>query len=268
MSHTDAIVIAVFMGLSVVVAGVLVASLVWREKARSLWFTTGFILLGGFSCWLITTAVFASIIQNRPAMLLICLMPLAMLGILTGILFKTGLYGSRGKTILMALVLMVGAVAGYGQSGSMRNASQVRATLSPLLQKSLSSAAGELNPQPWFILYDEDARALDFSKSGVFSRYSTDPKLINTVVSYRKSTSHVGTWETIQGVKVAEAVVETIHVTVIDTASWSVVDRKRFEAVGEPAKDRRTGVYTQKIAITDSTIKGYLRDLLMPPVEG
>jgi len=267
MSHTDAVVIAVFMGLSVVVAGVLVASLVWREKARFLWFTTGFVLLGGFSCWLITTAVFASIIQNRPAMLLICLMPLAVLGVLTGILFKTGLYGLRGKTILMALVLMIGAVAGYGQSGSMRNASQVRAALSPLLQKTLSSTAGELKPEPWFILYDEDAQALDFSKSGVFSRYSTNPELVNTVVSYRKSKSHVGTWQTVQGVKVAEAVVETLHVTVIDTASWSVVERRSFEAVGEPVKDRRTGVYTQKITVTDSRIKGYLRGLLMPPGE-
>lgn len=264
MSHTDAIVITVFMGLSVVVAGVLVASLVWREKARSLWFATGFVLLGGFSCWLITTAVFASIIQNRLAMLLICLMPLAVLAILTGILLKTSLYGSRGKTTLMIVVLLIGAVAGYGQSGSIRNASRVRAELAPLLQKQLSSATGSLSPQPWFILYDEDAHALDFSRSGVFSRYSSDPELINTVVSYHKSKSHVGTWQTVRGVKVAEAVVETLHVTVIDTASWSVVERKSFEAVGEPTKDRRTGVYTQKIAITDSAVRGYLRDLLSP----
>ena len=264
MSRTDALVIAVTMGMFGIVIAVLVASLIWRDKARILWSTTGFVLFGGLCSWLFTLGIFAALIQNKLALLLICLMPAAGLIMLAVILKKTSLYGTGGKTLLMVVIVLVGIVAGYGGSKSIRNAYGVRQMFSPLVQKEFSPSQGMLQPQPWFVLYNQDTGEFDLSRAGMYSRYTTDPDCINTIVLYKKSTSHVGQWVDTHGTKVAEGIRETIHVIVVDAAGWSVVERQDFEAKGEPTKDGRKGVYTQKISITDNAIRDYLDSLLAP----
>ncbi len=264
MSRMDALVIAVTMGVFGIIIAILVASLIWRRKARILWSTTGFVLFGGLCSWLLTLGIFAALVQNKLALLLICLMPAAGLVILAVILKKTTLYGIGGKTLLMVLIVLIGVVAGYGNSESIRNAYGVRQMFSPLVQKEFSPTQGTLQPQPWFVLYNQDTGEFDLSRAGMYSRYTTEPDRINTIVLYKKSTSHVGQWVDTHGTKVAEGVRETIHVTVVDAAGWSVVERRNFEAQGEPTKNGGKGVYTQKISITDNAIRDYLDGLLTP----
>lgn len=111
-----------------------------------------------------------------------------------------------------------------------------------------------------YMLYNADKHTFELSpKNQLLDRVTSKPQNASVLVRYHITTENIGAWYTQANVYIAKAYQQTIHVEVIDIASWKLIAASDIKA--RRFDDSLDDGYTYIVSIYDEDVRKYLNGM-------